>query len=107
MTPEFDVESLTSVALWASKDSEDDVQLRLRFRVTNAPGASLASNPLSSNDGVEGISENVLFSIGSDYKTDTRINGRLISFRFTDENNVDTNWKLSGIQLETKKGGRR
>jgi len=107
MTPEFDVESLASVALWASKDVEDDIQLRLRFRVSNAPGASLALNPLSSNDGAAGISENPVFSIGSDYKSDARLNGRLLSFRFTDEGNVDSKWRLSGIQLEVKKGGRR
>ena len=106
MTPEFDVESLTSVALWASKDSTNDVDLRLRFRTTNAPGASLASNPLTTN-GVVGDSENPLFTIGKDYKTDARLNGRLLNFRFTDESNVSDNWRLSGIQLEVKKGGRR
>ena len=48
-----------------------------------------------------------MFSIGSDYKSDARLNGRLLSFRFTDEGNVDSKWRLSGIQLEVKKGGRR
>ena len=106
MSPEFDVESLSSVALWASKDVSDDIDLRLRFRTTNAPGASLASNPLTTN-GTVGDSENPLFTIGKDYKTDARLNGRLLNFRFTDESNVSKNWRLSGIQLEVKKGGRR
>ena len=106
MTPEFDVESLASVALWASKDISAEINLRLRFRTTNAPGASLASNPLTTN-GTVGDSENPLFTIGKDYKTDARLNGRLLSFRFTDESNVSDNWRLSGIQLEVKKGGRR
>lgn len=106
MTPEFDVESLSSVALWVSKDTASDVNLRLRFRTTNAPAVSLASNPLSGN-GTVGDSANPLFTIGKDYKTDARLNGRLLSFRFTDESNVSDNWRLSGIQLEVKKGGRR
>ena len=106
MSPEFDVESLSSVALWASKDVSADIDLRLRFRTTNAPGASLASNPLTTN-GTVGDSENPLFTIGKDYKTDARLNGRLLNFRFTDESNVSKNWRLSGIQLEVKKGGRR
>jgi hypothetical protein len=106
MSPEFDVESLSSVALWASKDVSDDIDLRLRFRTTNAPGASLDSNPLTAN-GTVGDSENPLFTIGKDYKTDARLNGRLLNFRFTDESNVSKNWRLSGIQLEVKKGGRR
>ena len=106
MSPEFDVESLSSVALWASKDISADINLRLRFRTTNAPGASLASNPLTTN-GTVGDSENPLFIIGKDYKTDARLNGRLLSFRFTDESNVSENWRLSGMQLEVKKGGRR
>jgi hypothetical protein len=106
MSPEFDVESLSSVALWASKDVSADIDLRLRFRTTNAPGASLDSNPLTAN-GTVGDSENPLFTIGKDYKTDARLNGRLLNFRFTDESNVSKNWRLSGIQLEVKKGGRR
>ena len=106
MSPEFDVESLSSVALWASKDVSADIDLRLRFRTTNAPGASLDSNPLTTN-GTVGDSENPLFTIGKDYKTDARLNGRLLNFRFTDESNVSKNWRLSGIQLEVKKGGRR
>tara|TARA_R110000851_G_scaffold265112_2_gene417667 strand:- start:4378 stop:6543 length:2166 start_codon:yes stop_codon:yes gene_type:complete len=106
MSPEFDVESLSSVALWASKDVSDDINLRLRFRTTNAPGASLALNPLTGN-GTVGDSENPLFIIGKDYKTDARLNGRLLNFRFTDESNVSNNWRLSGFQLEVKKGGRR
>tara|TARA_R110001632_G_scaffold15461_2_gene51062 strand:- start:642 stop:2807 length:2166 start_codon:yes stop_codon:yes gene_type:complete len=106
MSPEFDVESLSSVALWASKDISADINLRLRFRTTNAPGASLASNPLTTN-GTVGDSENPLFIIGKDYKTDARLNGRLLSFRFTDESNASENWRLSGMQLEVKKGGRR
>ena len=106
MSPEFDVESLSVVALWASKDISDDINLRLRFRATNAPGASLASNPLTSN-GAAGNSENPLFIIGKDYKTDARLTGRLLNFRITDESSVGENWRLSGIQLNVKKGGHR
>lgn len=106
MNPEFDVESLSSVALWAGKDVDAELPIRLRFRSTDAPGASLTSNPLTGN-GVAGNSTNPLFTIGSDYKTDARLTGRLISYRITDEANVGDNWKISGIQLEVKKGGRR
>jgi len=106
MSPEFDVESLASVALWASKDISDDITLRLRFRATNAPGASLASNPLTAN-GAAGNSENPLFIIGKDYKTDARLTGRLLNFRITDESNVGENWRLSGIQIDVRKGGSR
>ena len=106
MNPEFDVESLSSVALWAGKDVDAELPIRLRFRSTDAPGASLTSNPLTGN-GVAGNSTNPLFTIGSDYKTDARLTGRLLSYRITDEANVGDNWKISGIQLEVKKGGRR
>lgn len=106
MTPEFDVESLTSIALWTDKDIDDDVDLRVRFRATDKPSASLAASPLSAN-GVAGNSENPKFTIGTDYKTDMRLNGRLIHFRITDEALSGDNWKLAGIQLEVKKGGRR
>ena len=106
MSPEFDVESLASVALWVSKDISDDITLRLRFRATNAPGASLASNPLTAN-GAAGNSENPLFIIGKDYKTDARLTGRLLNFRITDESNVGENWRLSGIQIDVRKGGSR
>ena len=105
MVPEFDVETLTSIALHAGKDSTDDVDLRIRFRTTDKPGSNLTS-ALTSN-GATGNSENPKFTIGTNYKTDIRLAGRLIHYRITDETLSDENWKISGIQLEVKKGGRR
>ena len=103
MTPEFDVETISSVALWVSTDSDEVVNTRLRVRSTDAPGEQIDS-PLSS--GSSGPT-NPPFKIGSDYKTDVRLTGRLLHLRFTDEGLITSDWKLIGMQYEIGKGGKR
>jgi hypothetical protein len=104
MTPEFDVESLHSVALWATKDVSNNINLRFRFRPTDYPSQTF-TNPLTSNSG-DG-STNVIFAVGEEYKADVRMTARFSNFRLTDEGSVDDRWTISGMQLELKKGGRR
>lgn len=104
MTPEFDVESLHSVAVWASKKTTNNINLRLRFRPTDYPSQQLTSG-LDTNSSSSAI--NAVFTIGADYKTDIRTTGRFLNFRITDEDLVEDYWAISGLQLDIKKGGRR
>lgn len=103
MTPEFDVESLHSVALWVGKAVDEDVNLKLRFRPTDYPSQTV-NNDLSV-DTTDAV--NVTFTIGDDYKADVRTAGRFINYRITDDSVGTNNWFLSGMQLDIKKGGRR
>lgn len=103
MTPEFDVETISSIALWVSTDSDEVVNTRLRVRSTDAPGEQIGS-PL--NSGSSGPT-NPPFKIGSDYKTDVRLTGRLLHLRYTDEGLITSDWKLIGMQYEIGKGGKR
>lgn len=100
-SPEFDTEYLTSVSLWSYKDTSEFINLDLRFRNTDNPGQSidLSSNTTASKD--------VQFIIGDDYKSDVRLSGRFMSFRFTDNANTDELWGLTGMQFTINKGGRR
>lgn len=104
MTPEFDVEGLHSVAVWASKTTTSTVKLRLRFRPTDYPSQVMPS-ALTSNAG--GSQINNTFIIGEDYKTDLRVSGRFLNYRITDEDEEGNYWSISGLQLDLKKGGRR
>ena len=101
IVPEFDVETLSSIALWTEGTTGDD--LRLRFRPTDYPGAP-PTDPLT-ND-VDGPT-NVTFNINEDYKSDIRLNGRFINYRITDATDVSNEWSISGMQLQVMKGGRR
>jgi hypothetical protein len=100
-SPEFDTEYLTSASLWAYKDTPDNITLDLRFRNTDNPGQPI---DLTSN---EENSKDVKFVIGEDYKSDIRLSGRFMSFRITDNSNVDDQWGLIGMQFTINKGGRR
>ena len=103
MTPEFDVETISSVALWVSTDSGEVVNTRLRVRSTDAPGEQLDTGLNLGNSGPT----NPPFKIGEDYKTDVRLTGRLLHLRYTDEGLITSDWKLIGMQYEIGKGGRR
>ena len=46
-----------------------------------------------------------VFSIGNDYKLDTRVNGRFISFRF--ESSDSNSWRLAGYSLNVDANDRR
>ena len=103
MAPEFDVETLSSIALWVDTDSNDTVNTRIRLRATDAPGKTIESPLDSGNSGPT----NPSFVIGDDYKADVRLTGRLLHLRFTDESFVDNDWKIIAMQYEVGKGGRR
>lgn len=103
ITPEFDTESVTSIAVWAESNAVDKPTIRLRFRNTDNPN-EVESPQLS--EGQTGP-KNAPFIIGETYKSDIRLNGRFLSYRITDENNTDKDWNISGIQIEISKGGRR
>lgn len=103
MAPEFDVESLSSVALWVDTDSTNTVNTRLRLRATDAPGKTIDIPLTEGNTGPT----NPSFVIGKDYKTDVRLTGRLLHLRYTDEGLINTDWKVIGMQYEIGKGGRR
>ena len=121
LTPEFDTEQLTALALWADGSSRATLQggeltnqLTVRLEATNYPGqlSSLAADPTGQNSNVN------LFNIGDDYKIDMRVHGRFMNFRVTDGPDVvagtdgtvynhETEWRLSGMQADVMKGGTR
>lgn len=103
LSPEYDVEYLSSVALWVDKDDSGNIDLDFRFRTTNYPGENV-SPALTTSGSVKG---NSTFTIGEDYKADVRINGRFLHWMITDTGATDKNWKLVGMQLAMGKGGRR
>ena len=93
LTPEFDTEQLTSLALWGDGGNAttfnqpiDQATLTVKMYGTNAPGETRGG---FSND-----SRNVMgelqrttdndFVIGTDYKIDMRVHGRFINYLITD-----------------------
>lgn len=103
MTPEFDIEYLASIAMWVDKDVEDDIDLQFRFRSTDHPGQSYESLV----NGSVSSSLNPIFTVGQDYKTDCRVNGRFLHWRLTDKAEASDVWKVIQLQLSIGKGGRR
>ena len=105
MTPEFDVESLASTALWVEKHkhSDPDLDLTLSVRGTNALNEMFVPDRKDFTPGPT----NVTFTVGSDYKVDTRVTGRFLSYLITDKGIHSKGWNLSGLQFMISKGGRR
>ena len=124
ITPNFDTETLNSIALWADGGTITTVggqpqraTLQLRARATNYPGeqafltvpedntqSNAKSNKLVVND----------FVVADSYKTDMRITGRFLNYRIDDAAPDTSNsytgsnvkaWNLSGLQLGVMKGG--
>ncbi len=89
MSPEFDTETLVSVALLV--DGTDE--LGISVEGTNAPG--IDANALGT--------PTFMFDISDNYKTDIRVHGRFLNYRISG----DGAWRLSGIQLDIGKGGQR
>lgn len=124
ITPNFDTETLSSIALWADGGTIATVggepqraTLQIRARSTNNPGelaylttpedntqSNAKANKLTVND----------FVVASSYKTDVRITGRFLNYR-VDDAAADTSssytgsntkaWNISGMQLGVLKGG--
>ena len=117
MSPEFDTESLQSIALWTDGSSLDSFGGELRYNVlqlnltsTNNPGQLVdLTNPQYINT----------HYISEDYKMDTRITGRFFNWRLSDEVDMDldspngklfsqqSDWRLSGLQFKLRPSGRR
>ncbi len=124
ITPEFYTESFNSIALLVQGQGI----LRVTSVSSNAPGSSKdidfnAVISTSVKKGVLRISSNDTLNnkVGPEYKSDSRINGRFISYKIDDANpatNTDgnftnnnsstsTSWNLSGLQIEVQDGGTR
>ena len=124
ITPNFDTETLSSIALWADGGTITTVggepqraTLQLRARSTNNPG-ELAYLTTPEDNTQSGSKANKLtvndFIVASSYKTDVRITGRFLNYR-VDDAAADTSssytgnntraWNISGMQLGIMKGG--
>jgi len=124
ITPNFDTETLNSIALWADGGVPSTVggdperaTLQVRARGTNNPGE--ASYLTTDEDNTQtGSKANKLvvngFTVADSYKTDVRITGRFLNYRIDDANASTSGgytgsnkraWNVSGFQLGVKKGG--
>ena len=124
ITPAFDTEQLTSMALWADGGSIETIggepvraTLRVRARATNNPGEkaflTVAEDNAQSNSKANKLVIND-FVVASNYKTDVRLFGRFLNYRIDDAQSANATtaannkaWSISGLQLDVKKGGTR
>ena len=124
ISPTFDTEQLTSIALWADGGSIETVggepvraTLRIRARTTNNPG-QLSYLTVAEDNAQNNAKANKLvvndFVVASNYKSDIRAFGRLINYRVDDAQAAaaataanNKAWNISGLQLDVKKGGTR
>ena len=97
ITPEFYTESFKSIAL-LTQDDGSAATLNVKTISSNSPGAAI--NFASPN--VTGT-----FNTSTSYKSDSRLNGRFISYRIDDGAATSVSWNLSGIQIEVQDGGTR
>ena len=127
LTPEFDTEQTTSVALWADGSTQQAFQqpsernrLEVRMLGTDNPGEMM---PLADGSTATNRRSKNLFPIGFEYKADMRIQGRFMNYRVTDSVTDTTDmaelaeipvvfgqnveWRVSGMQVDFKKGGTR
>ena len=90
ITPEFDTESLASMAIVSEGDDIFDISVS----GTATPGdINSIINPIGP------------FNISNDYKQDIRVHGRLLNYRIA--HNSTGNFVLSGMQFDIRKGGTR
>lgn len=118
ISPEFDVEEVSSVALWADGGTQTVLGGAIN-RATFNLRMSAANNTAELVDIDRAPQITNQFTVGSDYKIDTRITGRFSSFRIDDgdinpdiqegeEEVININaWNISSYQLDIKKGGER
>ena len=93
LAPEFDTETLGSVALLYSGTSD----LLLDFNTSNAPGAAEVPFVVGEGDPFEALTA---------WKTDIRVTGRFLNYRIGD-NATDAEWNITGMQFDIGKGGTR
>ena len=94
VTPEFYTEQFSSIALL----TQGTGTLNVKTIATNSPGAAIDFTSPT----VTGT-----FNVASSYKSDSRLNGRFVSYRIDDGTTTTTSWNLSGIQIEVQDGGTR
>ena len=120
LSPEFDTETLSSVAMWTDGRTQSRFQdttflynfLQLNVTPSDSPGHIV---DLSS----DATLQNIQF-ISEDYKVDTRITGRFVNWRISDQvESTDhpvadnklfshqSEWNLSGLQFSVGQAGRR
>jgi len=124
VTPNFDTETLTSIALWADGGTITTIggtpqraTLQLRARSTNSPGELAYLTTPEDNTKTDARRNKLVvndYVVASSYKTDVRITGRFLNYRI-DDANADTSssytstntkaWNISGLQLRVNKGG--
>ena len=94
VTPEFYTEQFSSIALL----TQGTGTLNVKTIASNSPGAAIDFTSPT----VTGT-----FNVASSYKSDSRLNGRFVSYRIDDGTTTTTSWNLSGIQIEVQDGGTR
>ena len=94
VTPEFYKEQFSSIALL----TQGTGTLNVKTIASNSPGAAIDFTSPT----VTGT-----FNVASSYKSDSRLNGRFVSYRIDDGTTTTTSWNLSGIQIEVQDGGTR
>ena len=94
VTPEFDTESVSGMALLFDGPSKVNIKY----------------------DGIDKLGEVVNFSANAaipfdtatDYKADVRFNGRFLNYRIESQSNeISLDWNLTGYQIQINKGGSR
>ena len=124
VTPNFDTEIVSSMALWADGGSQLTVggalqtaTLQVRVRATNYPGEVPYLTTEEDNTQTDARRNKLLvnnFVVGSTYKSDVRVTGRFINYRIDDAvastssgyTAVNTRgWNISGLQIGIMKGG--
>ena len=103
MTPEFTVESMSSLALWTSRALENNIDLSVYIMTHNNP---------TGDEFTVGDADARTFTIGTDYKVDIRKTGRFFDYIISDKplsSSVGTadGWSLSGMQANIKGKGAR
>lgn len=92
MTPEFDTETLSSIAI---KVEGSSATLTLQVKGSDKPGQDISPSTGVSNT----------FVVADDYKVDIKESGRFLNYKLTE---TATNaWNVSGLQYEILKGGTR
>ena len=124
ITPNFDTETLNSIALWADGGTiiavggePQRATLQVRARATNYPGEKAFLTTVEDNTQTNAKSNKLVvngFTVADAYKTDMRITGRFLNYRI-DDAAADTSssytgsntkaWNISGFQLGVMKGG--
>ena len=94
LTPEFDTEELSSIAILMSGSQDLNVEIKGTSRPQDETGVTSGSS--------------FTFNYATDYKVDTRIQGRFLNYKIGDQSaTTGVAWSLTGYQLEIMKGGTR